>query len=93
MLTIHIWHNSDFKNMSAKSMLTHPVEGCQGKGAKKCLCCVPHYCIPGLNTYLMNSISNSDDATQYYSAPDNFDLPVPYVTFLEIESSNINLIC
>lgn len=71
-------------------MTTHPVDGCQGKGVKKSLCYVPHYCIPGLNTYSMNTISDSDEAIQYYNVPDNFNLPVPYVTVLEVESSNIN---
>lgn len=73
-------------------MITHPVFGCPGKGVRKSLCYVPHYCIPGLNTYSMNTISDSDEASQYYSAPHDFNLPVPYVTFLDIESSNINLI-
>lgn len=73
-------------------MTTHPVDGYQGKGVKKSLCYIPHYCIPGLNTYSMNTISNSYEASQYYSAPLDFNLPVPYVTFLDIESSSINLI-
>jgi len=78
--------------MSGQPITTHPVSGYQGKGAKNSLCYIPHYYIPGLNTYAINTISNSDEAVQYYSAPDRFNLPVPYVAFLEIESSNINFI-
>lgn len=66
--------------------------GCHGRDTKNCLRYIPHYYLPNLNTYLMNDISTSDEAIQYYSVPESFDLPVPYVAFSEIQSGNINLI-
>lgn len=53
---------------------------------------IPHYYLPGLHTYLMNDISTSDEAIQYYSVPETFGLPTPYVAFSEIKSSNTYLI-
>lgn len=73
--------------MSRKLIETHPVSGYHGKGVKNSFLYVPHYNMPGLNTSLINNITNSDEASQYYSAPDHFNLPVPYIPFLEIESS------
>jgi len=78
--------------MSGKTITTHPVNGYQGKGAKNSFCYIPHYYMPGLNTYSMNTINSTDEAIQHYSAPDRFNLPVPYVAFLEIESSNFNFL-
>lgn len=78
--------------MFRRSITSHPVNGYQGKGIKNSLCCIPHYHMPGLNTYAMSNVTNSDEASQYYSAPEFFSLPVPYVQFSEIESSNIYFI-
>jgi hypothetical protein len=62
--------------------------GNNGIDTKNCLRYIPHYYLPSLNTYLMNDISTSDEAIQCYSVPESFDLPVPYVAFSEIKSSN-----
>lgn len=75
--------------MSRKPIKTHPVSGSQGKGVKNSFCYLPHYNMPGLNTSLMCNITNNDEASQHYFASDHFNLPVPYVPFLEIESSKI----
>lgn len=75
--------------MSRKQINTHPVEGFKGKGLKHSFCLTPHYCMPGLSISLSSNINNTDEAIQYYSLPDRFNLPTPYVEFTEIESSNI----
>lgn len=67
-------------------IVTHPVYGFEDKG--HCLSNIPHYYLPGLNTHSLSTINNSQEAVQYYSVPDRFDLPQPYVPFSEIESSN-----
>lgn len=66
--------------------------GCHGKSVKNSLRYIPHYYLPSLNTYFMNDINTSDEAIQYYSVPEIFDLPIPYVAFSEIKPSNIHLI-
>jgi len=78
--------------MSNKCILTHPVNGYDEKGSKHSSYTIPHYFMPGLNTYSMNNINNCDEAIQYYSTSDYFNLPVPYTVFSEVESSNINLV-
>lgn len=95
----HIVYNSRLpltveflKNMAGYQMSTHPVNGFKGKGTKDSLRNMPHYCMPGLNISLTNTIDSSEEAIQYYSAPDRFSLPVPYVEFSETNSSNINFI-
>jgi len=75
--------------MSRNQITVHPVDGHQIKGAKNILTQVPHYNLPGLNTYLLSSIKNSNEAIQYYSTPDRFNLPVPCITLSDIEPSNI----
>lgn len=75
--------------MSRHALYVHPVNGHPVKGAKQILSCLPHYDLPGLNTDLLNDIKNSDEAVQYYSAPNRFNLPVPCITFTDIQSSNI----
>lgn len=78
--------------MFRKSIATHPVNGYNDKGSKKSFYSIPHYYMPGLNTYSMNNISTSDEAIQHYSESDLFNLPVPCVKFFEIESSIVNQI-
>lgn len=78
--------------MSQKSINSHPVNGYKDKGLKKSFYSIPHYYMPGLNTYSMNDISTSDEAIQHYSESDHFNLPVPCVKFFEIESSIANQI-
>jgi len=75
--------------MSRNQIFVHPVDGHKVKGAKNILTHLPHYYLPGLNTYSLSSIKNSNEAIQYYSAPDHFNLPIPCITFSDIESSNI----
>jgi len=67
---------------------SHPVNN----EARK-LSIVPHYYMPGLNTYSMSNISKSDEAVQFYSEPDRFNLPFPYITLSDIDSSNAILFC
>jgi len=76
--------------MSRNQITVHPVNGNEVKGAKNILTQVPHYYLPGLNTYLLSNIKNSNEAIQYYSTPDRFNLPVPCIVFADIESSNVN---
>lgn len=78
--------------MYRKPISTHPVDGFRENGAKGSLYCVPHNCMPGLNTYSISNINNSDEAVQYYSASNQFNLPTPYVTFSDIELSNIDIV-
>lgn len=66
--------------------VTHPVYGVEDRG--NCLTHLPHYYMPGLNTYLLSTVNNSQDAVGYYSASDRFNLPLPYVPFLEVEPCN-----
>lgn len=67
----------------------HPVDGHEGKGALNSLVLVPHYCLPGFNTYALSKVDNCDEAIQYYSSLDHFNLPVPYdVLQSDIDSSN-----
>lgn len=77
--------------MTQKALMTHPVDGCQGKGSKNIFSSMPHYYMPGLNTYSMNSIDTTDKAVQYYSAPDQFSLPEPYIAFSETDTSTTNV--
>lgn len=71
--------------MSRNLITIHPVNGHQEKGAKNILAHLPHYCLPGLNTYLLSNIKNSSEAIQFYSVPDRFNLPVPCITLTNIE--------
>uniref|UniRef100_A0A2S2N6F1 Uncharacterized protein n=1 Tax=Schizaphis graminum TaxID=13262 RepID=A0A2S2N6F1_SCHGA len=71
--------------MSRNQITIHPVDGHQEKGAKNILAHLPHYYLPGLNTYLLSNIKNSNEAIQYYSAPNRFNLPIPCITFTDIE--------
>ncbi|XP_022172452.1 uncharacterized protein LOC111035227 isoform X2 [Myzus persicae] len=71
--------------MSRNHITVHPVDGDQKKGSKNILSQIPHYYLPGLNTYLLSTIKNSNEAIQNYSAPDRFNLPVPCITFSDIE--------
>ncbi|XP_026814538.1 uncharacterized protein LOC113554763 [Rhopalosiphum maidis] len=71
--------------MSRNQITVHPVDGHQEKGAKNILAHLPHYYLPGLNTYLLSNIKNSNEAIQYYSAPNRFNLPIPCITFTDIE--------
>lgn len=66
--------------------VVHPVYGVEDKG--NCLTHLPHYYMPGLNTYSLSTINNSQDAVEYYSASDRFNLPLPFVPFSDEESSN-----
>ncbi|XP_060867146.1 uncharacterized protein LOC132942608 [Metopolophium dirhodum] len=72
--------------MSRNQITVHPVDGNEVKGAKNILTQLPHYYLPGLNTYLLSNIKNSNEAIGYYSTPDRFNLPVPCIKFADIES-------
>lgn len=79
--------------MSRNPIKTHPVDGYTNNskldGNNKSIYCVPHNCMPGLNTYFISKINNINDAVQYYSVPNQFNLPMPYIPFSEIDLSNI----
>lgn len=78
--------------MIRKPISIHPVSGYKDKRSKTSFCSIPHYYMPGLNTYSMNNISTSDEAIQHYSESHLFNLPVPCVKFFGIESSIANQI-
>ncbi|VVC25674.1 Hypothetical protein CINCED_3A012380 [Cinara cedri] len=76
-------------NRSRNPIKTHPVDGYTDNsklyGTNKSIYCVPHKCMPGLNTYFISKINNINDAVQYYSVPNQFNLPMPYIPFSEID--------
>ncbi|XP_050522151.1 uncharacterized protein LOC126894885 [Daktulosphaira vitifoliae] len=72
--------------MANRIIYTHPVVNeYQKKGAKNNLRHVSHYCMPGLNIYTMNNISSKENATEFYTSPNRFTLPYPFVKPLETE--------
>lgn len=77
--------------MYRRQITTHPVDGFRENRSKRSLCCIPHNCMPGLNTYLISKINNSNEAIQYYSPSNQFNLPTPYIAFSDIDLSNIHL--